>query len=79
MTSVLYDVPGPRARRRNLIGTVVGGLVLLALAALVVNQLRVNGIFEVRRWQIFWDPPPPFPDYESLPIHGDISSHRRWC
>jgi glutamate transport system permease protein len=62
MTSVLYDVPGPRARRRNLIGTVVGGLVLLALAALVVNQLRVNGIFEIRRWQIFWDPPPPFPD-----------------
>jgi glutamate transport system permease protein len=56
MTSVLYDVPGPRARRRNLIGSVVGGGALLAVAAWVVWTLYNRGIFEARRWEIFSDP-----------------------
>jgi glutamate transport system permease protein len=56
MTSVLYDVPGPKARRRNLIGSVVGGGALLAVAAWVVWNLYDRGIFEARRWEIFSNP-----------------------
>lgn len=56
MTSVLYDVPGPRARRRTLIGTVVGGALLLGLLALVLTTLAGQGMFDAERWQIFSDP-----------------------
>lgn len=57
MTSVLYDVPGPRARRRALIGSVCGGLILAVVLGLALFQLYENGIFEGRRWLIFVDPP----------------------
>ena len=33
--SVLYDVPGPKARRRSLIFSIVGVLFILGLAALL--------------------------------------------
>lgn len=56
-TSVLYDFPGPKARRRELIGSVVGGLVLLAVLALVVAQLSRAGVLDGDRWAVFWDPP----------------------
>ncbi|HSK26680.1 MAG TPA: amino acid ABC transporter permease, partial [Jiangellales bacterium] len=56
MTSVLYDVPGPKARRRNRIGSVLGALLLLGIGAWVVWRLYENGIFEARRWEIFQDP-----------------------
>lgn len=53
MSSVLYDVPGPKARRISLIGSVVGGLVILGLLAWIIFTLGQQGIFEGRRWQIF--------------------------
>lgn len=56
MTSVLFDVPGPRARRRNLIGTVVGGLALVAALAWVVATLAGQGIFDASRWDVFAEP-----------------------
>jgi len=57
MSSVLYDVPGPAARRRERIGSVVGGLVLLALVALAVRYAAGRGIFEADRWDVLYAPP----------------------
>ncbi|WP_066292941.1 amino acid ABC transporter permease [Arthrobacter sp. B6] len=53
MSSVLYDVPGPKARRVSLIGSVVGSLLILGLLAWIIMTLAQQGIFEGRRWAIF--------------------------
>ena len=53
MSSVLYDVPGPKARRVSLIASIVGALLILGLLAWIVMTLAQQGIFEARRWQIF--------------------------
>lgn len=50
MTSVLFDVPGPRARRRTRIATVVAVLVGLVLFALAVRQFAINGELAAQRW-----------------------------
>jgi glutamate transport system permease protein len=50
MTSLLYDVPGPRARRRVLVGSIVAGVVLACLVVLVVVRLADNGQFEGAKW-----------------------------
>jgi glutamate transport system permease protein len=55
--SLLYDVQGPRARRRVMIYSVIGGLVLLALLAVGVRRLADNGQFEAELWTPFWDDP----------------------
>ena len=57
MSSVLYDAPGPRARRRALVGSIVGGLVVLGVLYLAYRQLDSRGQWESERWQIFTDPP----------------------
>jgi glutamate transport system permease protein len=54
--AVLYDVPGPRAKRRALIGTVIASLLLLALAALVVKRLADQGQFDMELWGPLIDP-----------------------
>ena len=51
MTAVLYDAPGPRARRRNLLLGLVGVAVLLALAAFVAYRFAATGQFDGRLWQ----------------------------
>lgn len=56
MSSVLYDAPGPRARRRQLIGSIIGGLAVLALIGWAVKKLADQGIFDYERWEIFEDP-----------------------
>jgi glutamate transport system permease protein len=48
----LYDAPGPRGRRRILIGSVVGALVVAAVVALVVQRLSDTGQFR----SIYWEP-----------------------
>ena len=50
MTSVLFDAPGPRARRRVLIGSVVAGVALVGVAVLVVQRLADNGQFAGAMW-----------------------------
>ena len=57
MSSVLYDVPGPVARRRERIGSIVGLIVVLALAALAVRYAAGRGIFEADRWDVLYAPP----------------------
>lgn len=53
MTSVLYDVPGPKARRISLIGSIVGVIVIGGLLALAIVTLAQQGIFQAQRWAIF--------------------------
>jgi glutamate transport system permease protein len=55
--AVLYDVQGPRARRRVLISSVVGGLVLLALLGLAASRLSANGQFEYEKYEPFLTEP----------------------
>lgn len=52
MSSVLYDVPGPRARRRILIGTVIGALLLVGLLALGYKRLSDNGLIGSHVWEV---------------------------
>jgi glutamate transport system permease protein len=61
MTSVLYDVPGPAARRRVLIGSLIFAVLAVALAAWVFLRLYDRGIFEYRRWDIFVEDPRVWP------------------
>jgi glutamate transport system permease protein len=56
-TPVLYDVPGPRARRRVLISSVVGGLLLLVLLGLALRRLDANGQLEPELYEPFFTLP----------------------
>lgn len=53
MTSVLYDVPGPKARRSSLIFSIVGTVVILGGLAWALGTLASQGIFDANRWDIF--------------------------
>jgi len=55
-STVLFDIPGPQARRRHRIGSFIGGLVLLALIGLALWRLGVNGQLEPARWAVLFDP-----------------------
>ncbi|GHF02281.1 amino acid ABC transporter permease [Amycolatopsis deserti] len=50
MTSVLFDTPGPRARRRIRIATVVACVAGLVLLAVAVRQFAINGELAAERW-----------------------------
>lgn len=50
MSSVLYDAPGPRARRNSVIGSVIGGLAIAAMAAAIVVRLASQGQFSGDLW-----------------------------
>ncbi|HET7689837.1 MAG TPA: amino acid ABC transporter permease [Nocardioidaceae bacterium] len=54
--TVLYDAPGPRARRRAMIGTVVAGVILLGLTGVVIKRLADNGQFDMELWGPLIDP-----------------------
>ncbi|MCB5294830.1 amino acid ABC transporter permease [Arthrobacter sp. SO3] len=56
MTSVLYDVPGPKARRISLIGSIIGVIVIGGLLVLAVMTLAQQGIFDPKRWAVFQIP-----------------------
>jgi glutamate transport system permease protein len=71
MSSVLYDEPGPRARRRSLIGTVVAGVALLALLGFVVARLAEQGQFSMELWGPLIDPSNEvFPQVWELLLRG---------
>ncbi|KQS69814.1 amino acid ABC transporter permease [Modestobacter sp. Leaf380] len=55
MTSVLFDVPGPKARRRQRLGTVLGGVVVAVLVGLVLWRLGSNGQLDPSRWAVLFD------------------------
>ncbi len=57
MSSVLYDAPGPRARRRSLFASALGGVATLVLLYIAFRQLDERGQWDPERWQIFSNPP----------------------
>jgi glutamate transport system permease protein len=56
VTSVLFDVPGPRAQRRHRIIAVVTVLGLIALAAGIVAKLYLENQLTARQWEPFVTP-----------------------
>ena len=50
--AVLYDDAGPRGRRRILVGSVVGGVLVALVVGLAVARLASKGVFEAERWQV---------------------------
>ena len=64
--SVLYDAPGPKARRRNVIFSIVGAVLIIALIAWIIMTLgapRISangnetpGMFDPSRWDILSNP-----------------------
>ncbi|MCO1660849.1 amino acid ABC transporter permease [Pseudonocardia humida] len=56
MSSVLYDAPGPRARRNTLIGTVIAVVLLAGLVVLAVIQLGENGQLDGEKWGPAFNP-----------------------
>ncbi|MFD4584404.1 amino acid ABC transporter permease [Streptomyces sp. NPDC087659] len=54
MSAVLYDVPGPRARRRNLVYTLGFLVVLAALAWWVLTGLAAKGQLDWSKWAPFF-------------------------
>ncbi|WP_309617356.1 ABC transporter permease subunit [Salinibacterium sp.] len=65
MTNVLYDVPGPKARRFSLILSLVGGVLIAASLIAIfafLSQPRINaggvaqpGVFDASKWDILGD------------------------
>ncbi|MEU4398766.1 amino acid ABC transporter permease [Micromonospora orduensis] len=51
--SILYDLPGPRAKRRNAILGVVSTAGILALLAYIGYKFADTGQFEARKWEQF--------------------------
>ncbi|MEU5780832.1 amino acid ABC transporter permease [Micromonospora lupini] len=51
--SILYDLPGPRARRRNAILGVASTVGIIALLAYIGYKLADTGQFEARKWEQF--------------------------
>ena len=56
MRDMLYEPPGPRARRRIRIWTAVGSVLLVALLVVVVRQFALKGQFAPRYWAFFLQP-----------------------
>jgi glutamate transport system permease protein len=54
--SVLYDAPGPRAKRNTLIGTAVAGVAIVILVVLAVIQLGANGQLDGQKWGPLFNP-----------------------
>ncbi len=54
--TVLYDAPGPRARRRSWIGAVIATVVLGALVWVAVSRLADQGQFSMELWGPIIDP-----------------------
>jgi glutamate transport system permease protein len=54
-TPVLFDLPGPKARTRIRIGTVIGALLVLAVVAFVLVRLGGNGQLDPQRWAVLFD------------------------
>jgi len=55
VTAVLYDVPGPRARRRSAVQSGVGVVLLVVLALLVLQRLADKGQLDGGRWSVLRD------------------------
>ena len=53
MTAILYDVPGPKAVRRNRVLAVVTVVVVVAIIGAIVYRFALSGQFSAAKWQVF--------------------------
>jgi len=53
-TRVLFDEPGPRGRRRTLVGSVLVGVAMVAVFYLGLANLADTGELAVAKWKPFW-------------------------
>ncbi|MGP6172024.1 amino acid ABC transporter permease [Microbacterium sp. A196] len=53
MTSVLYDVPGPRARRRNGLLAIATVVLVAAVVGFLIYRMAVSGQFAPAKWYVF--------------------------
>ncbi|MDQ4093859.1 MAG: amino acid ABC transporter permease [Actinomycetota bacterium] len=51
MSSVLYDVPGPRAQARNMVFGVLATFGVIALVGFIAYRFWVTGQFEATKWE----------------------------
>lgn len=56
MSNVLFDAPGPGARARQRVYTIVAAIVVLAVVVLAVVQLSSKGQFDYDLWEPFVTP-----------------------
>ncbi len=56
MSSVLFDLPGPRARRRHRVAGILTVIALIALLAAVVYRLATEEQFTKEKWEPFVTP-----------------------
>jgi glutamate transport system permease protein len=50
--TALYDSIGPRGRRRIMLGSILGGLLVAAVAAVVLLRLADKGQLDAERWKV---------------------------
>lgn len=50
---VLFDAPGPRARRNILIGNIIGAIIIVVLLAYVIMALAGKGQLDAAKWSPF--------------------------
>lgn len=60
MTSVLFDAPGPRARRNTLIGTAIALVLIIGVVVLALIQLGANGQLDGAKWGPLFNPANPY-------------------
>ena len=53
--TVLYDYPGPRAKVRNMVLSIVFGLALVGLVWWVISTLNGKGQLDANKWEPFLD------------------------
>ncbi|WP_426624658.1 amino acid ABC transporter permease [Leifsonia sp. McL0607] len=56
MSAVLFDAPGPRARRRNTLLGVVAAVLVVGVLAFIVWRFAVTGQFSSDKWRVFGFP-----------------------
>ena len=56
MSSVLFDVPGPKARTRNVFLNIATFIVVLGIVAFILFRFNESGQFTAQKWEIFTFP-----------------------
>ncbi len=56
MSAVLYDAVGPRGRRRILLSSITGAIVLAGLLWLAYRRMAANNALDAERWEVLGDP-----------------------
>jgi glutamate transport system permease protein len=72
--SVLFDAPGPRARRRHLLLTVVGVLLAIAGLWLVLRKMNEANQLEPYMWEVFVNDPEVWTAYLLPGLWGTLKA-----